>query len=419
MEKFLQLKILFYFILVLMGLQSCAEFSSDTDQNLNQSSTIIQITSPQNSNSISIGKNVLTYNIAQPYVLKFLELYIDNAFVKNIPPNTDGTLPLISFNIDSAFIGKYISLYLIYYDLNGTSQKSNTITNLLITADNRIPFKPYNIVLLNFNNSSVNVSWKDSSNNISKYELWRKIGLSGQFSLHQELSALSFNTNDYGLDPSEIYFYKIRGVKSLGVSDFSNEVNTSGISTSGNLYPPTNLTAVIEASNSIVLNWLDNSENENYFSVERSSDNVNFKGIAFLNRNVITYKDSGSGFQTGQSYQYRIKSYSNTDSAVSNTVSIIYGSSVLIPPKSLTANYNSNIGVIQLDWINDDNNILYIDIERKTESSNFTLQRRIDSSNDFYLDFNIIGSQIYTYRIRGYDLNSYSDFSNEVTISTF
>ncbi|MFZ1517850.1 MAG: fibronectin type III domain-containing protein [Ignavibacteriaceae bacterium] len=419
MEKFLQLKILFYFILVLMGLQSCAEFSSDTDQNLNQSSTIIQITSPQNSNSISIGKNVLTYNIAQPYVLKFLELYIDNAFVKNIPPNTDGTLPLISFNIDSAFIGKYISLYLIYYDLNGTSQKSNTITNLLITADNRIPFKPYNIVLLNFNNSSVNVSWKDSSNNISKYEFWRKIGLSGQFSLHQELSALSFNTNDYGLDPSEIYFYKIRGVKSLGVSDFSNEVNTSGISTSGNLYPPTNLTAVIEASNSIVLNWLDNSENENYFSVERSSDNVNFKGIAFLNRNVITYKDSGSGFQTGQSYQYRIKSYSNTDSAVSNTVSIIYGSSVLIPPKSLTANYNSNIGVIQLDWINDDNNILYIDIERKTESSNFTLQRRIDSSNDFYLDFNIIGSQIYTYRIRGYDLNSYSDFSNEVTISTF
>ena len=127
-----------------------------------------------------------TYNIAQPYALKFLELYIDNAFVKNIPPNTDGTLPLISFNIDSAFIGKYISLYLIYYDLNGTSQKSNTITNLLITADNRIPFKPYNIVLLNFNNGSVNVSWKDSSNNISKYELWRKIGLSGQFSLHQE-----------------------------------------------------------------------------------------------------------------------------------------------------------------------------------------------------------------------------------------
>lgn len=289
----------------------------------------------------------------------------------------------------------------------------------MITADNRIPFKPYNIVLLNFNNGSVNVSWKDSSNNISKYELWRKIGLSGQFSLHQELSALSFNTNDYGLDPSEIYFYKIRGVKSLGVSDFSNEVNTSGISTSGNLYPPTNLTAVLEASNSIVLNWLDNSENENYFSVERSSDNTNFTSIAFLNRNVITYKDSSRGFQTGQSYQYRIKSYSNTDSAVSNTVSIIYGSSVLIPPKSLTANYNSNIGVIQLAWINDDNNILSIDIERKTESSNFTLQRRIDSSNDFYLDFNIIGSQIYTYRIRGYDLNSYSDFSNEVTISTF
>lgn len=419
MEMSLLVRVFFFFIPILIGLQSCVDLSSDPEQNSNETNSKIQITTPQDNNSISIGKNDLLYNIAQPYNLKFLELYINDTFIKNIPPNSNGTLPLISFIIDSSYIGKTINLYLIYYDLNGTSQKSNTITNLLITEDTRIPFKPYDILLLNFNNGSVNVSWKDSSKYVTKYQLWRKVDLSGQFILHQELDGTSFNTNDYGLDTSKIYFYKIRGIKISGASEFSDEVNTSGLITSGNLYPPTNLIAAIAGSNSIFLNWLDNSDNENYFTVERSADNRKFNRIAVLYRNVTTYTDSGNGLSVGQTYQYRIKSYSNSDSAVSNTININFSSSILITPTALSANYNNNVGVIQLNWINNDNNILYIDIERKTENSNFTLLRRIASGNNFYLDFNVISNQIYTYRIRGYNLISYSEYSNEVTISTF
>ena len=64
-------------------------------------------------------------------------------------------------------------------------------------------------------------------------------------------------------------------------------------------------------------------------------------------------------------------------------------------------------------------NILFIDVERKTENSNFTLIRRLSTGNNLYLDFDITANQIYKYRIRGYDLNSYSDYSDEITISTF
>ncbi len=34
-------------------------------------------------------------------------------------------------------------------------------------------------------------------------------------------------------------------------------------------------------------------------------------------------------------------------------------------------------------------------------------------------DFNVETNNVYTYRIRGYDLNRFSEYSNEVTISTF
>ena len=106
--------------------------------------------------------------------------------------------------------------------------------------------------------------------------MWRKIDFNGEYILYQELSGNSFNTNDYGLDSNKIYFYKLRGVKSSGDSDFSNEVNTAGIITSGDLYLPSNLTATISGASVVTLNWKDNSNNENYFSVERSFGNVKF-----------------------------------------------------------------------------------------------------------------------------------------------
>jgi len=418
MDKLLITKKRIYtiFIIVLIIIsQSCADLSSDP----NLSNSKIQITSPSNNGTLMEGYNEIIYTLEQPYSIKFIELYINGIFVKNIPSNSNGTAPTISIQLDSTYIGQKFNLYLIYYDTDGTSQKSNTVNEVLVTNDNRVPFKPYNCALLKFNDGSINISWKDSSGYIEKYELWRKINLDGEYLLHQELSGKSYNTNDENLDTTKIYFYKVRGYKSSGFSDFSDEINTAGIISSGNLLPPTNLSASVSGISSVILNWEDNSDNENYFAVQRSSAGGIFKRIAALTKNSTTYLDSGNGTIVGSTYLYRIVSYSNEDSAISNTVSIKITSGILLPPTNLTATYNSLVRVIQLNWNSSDNNILYFDIERKTELSDFTLIRRIDSSNNLYLDFSTETNKVYTYRVRGYDLNRFSDYSNEVTISTF
>jgi len=411
------------FILLLTALlflsQSCADLSSDPDQNSNQSNSKIQISSPTNNGTLMEGNNEIVYSIAQPYSLKFLELYIDGIFVRNIPPNNNGTAPIINLQLDSTYIGKKLNIHLIYYDTDGNSQKSNAVIQVSVTNDTRIPFKPYNLALLKFNNSSINISWKDSSRYVQKYELWRKINLDGEYLLHQELSGKSYNTNDDNLDTSRIYFYKIRGHKSSGFSDFSNEINTAGIIISGNLFPPTNLSANVSGISNVILNWKDNSENENYFAVQRSSTDGMFNRVAVLLKNTTSYKDSGNGLVVGTIYQYRIAAYSHEDSAISNTVSIKITPGFLLPPTNLTATYDSTIRVIQLYWNSSDNNILYFDIERKTDSGAYTLMRRIDAGVNLYLDFNVEIKKVYTYRIRGYDLNRFSEYSNEVTISTF
>ena len=57
----------------------------------------------------------------------------------------------------------------------------------------------------------------------------------------------------------------------LDFQDFSDEINTAGIISSGNIFPPTNLTANVTGIANVRLNWEDNSDNENYFAVQRSS----------------------------------------------------------------------------------------------------------------------------------------------------
>lgn len=413
---------IFYILFVVVSLslfQTCVDLSNNPDPNSSPADLKIQILSPTNSGTLMDGKNEIVYSLVQPYSIKFIELYINGVFIENTPPNSNGSAPQINLNLDSSYVGKKISLYLIYYDNDGTSQKSNLVNEILVTGDTRIPYKPYGTYLINFNNGSCNISWKDSSRYVEKYELWRRENFEGTYYLHQELSAKDFNTNDYNLDTTKIYFYKIRGIKSSGPSEFSSEVNTGGIISSGNLYPPTKLTGFVSGISNVILNWQDNSENENYFVVERRSANGSFVRITTLSRNTTTYKDSATVLVTGETYYYRIHSYSNSDSAASHTIMIKITSEYLQSPTNLTAIYNSSVGVIELRWENIDNNILYFDIERKTDQNNFELLRRVESGNNLYLDFNILIDKVYTYRIRGYDLNRYSDYSNEITVSTY
>jgi hypothetical protein len=397
---------------------SCAEWSSEPD-NIYNDGKKIQITYPKSGYTVSEGLINIYYNVNQPYSTKFLELYLNGDFIKNIPPNSDGTLPAVNYFFDSSHVNKVFNLYLVYYDNEGRSYKSNTISDITLIKDNRLPFKPYNVRIINFQNGTCNISWKDSSKYIQQYELWRKTGFDGEYLLHQELSGTFFNTNDTGLDTNKTYYYKVRGIKSSGISEFSSEVNTSGIFNSGDLLPAANLTLQILEDFSIQLNWTDNSDNENYFSVERSTDNNLFSSIAYLPANTTQYIDNKNGLTIGLTYFYRIKNYSSTDSAISAVASIVLNSVILNPPTNLSADYDSTVPVVELRWINNDNRILFFNIERKTENGNFVFLKRVNAGNNLYLDFSIITQQNYTYRVRGFDSFRYSGYSNEVIVSTY
>jgi len=88
--------------------------------------------------------------------------------------------------------------------------------------------------------------------------------------------------------------------------------------------PPTapgNLAAVAISSTRVSLTWMDNSNNEAYFKIERSLNGTAFNQITSVTANVASFMDTGLSADT--QYWYRVRA-SNVvgDSAYSNTANV-------------------------------------------------------------------------------------------------
>ena len=172
---------------------------------------------------------------------------------------------------------------------------------------------------------------------------------------------------------------------------------------------PTNLTASI-AGKSVTLTWKDNSNNENGFAIQRSNGD-DFEQIDFVSANTTTFIDENLANGT---YSYRVRAYdSDRYSDFSNTVSskVDDGDSIDVnAPTELTANVNGQN--VTLTWKDNSDN-----------ENGFTIQRsnggdfeRIDfvSRNTTTFTDEGLADGTYSYRVRAYDSDSYSKFSNTV-----
>jgi serine protease AprX len=86
---------------------------------------------------------------------------------------------------------------------------------------------------------------------------------------------------------------------------------------------PSGLTGTVLTSTSIRLNWVDNSNNETGFSIQRCSgaNCTNFAQIATVGAGVTTY--TNTGLTSGQRYRYRVRAFNTVgNSAFSNIVTL-------------------------------------------------------------------------------------------------
>jgi uncharacterized repeat protein (TIGR01451 family)/CSLREA domain-containing protein len=91
---------------------------------------------------------------------------------------------------------------------------------------------------------------------------------------------------------------------------------------------------------SIMLNWTDNSSDENAFSVERSPDGSNWQEITQVGANVTTYVDNA--VVCDSTYSYRVRSYRSLDGAYSSYSTTATASMPFCLTTDLSLTMNSN-----------------------------------------------------------------------------
>ncbi|WP_299258675.1 discoidin domain-containing protein [uncultured Aquimarina sp.] len=226
-------------------------------------------------------------------------------------------------------------------------------------------------------------------------------------------SWVPFSTNLPGVQTTELEIHyptrKIR-VSTYGrgiwESDLYNEDNIPD-----EITPPSNLLAQVN-QNEVRLNWDDNSDNESGFTIQRNDGN-GFERIDFVESGVETYTDQNLEIGT---YTYRIRAYdSDGYSEFSNVREVIIKNidpNEIIAPSDLTALLNQNS--ITLTWKDNSNNENGFTIQRN-DGNGFERIDFVGSGIETYTDQNL-QNDTYTYRVRAYDSDSYSEFSNTTQI---
>jgi hypothetical protein len=179
---------------------------------------------------------------------------------------------------------------------------------------------------------------------------------------------------------------------------------------------PSNLTANAVSSSQIDLAWTDNANNETGFKIERcqGAGCSNFAQIATTGADVVTFSDTGLTANT--SYSYRVRATNaGGDSAYSNTASATTPAAQNPPaaPSNLTANAVSS-SQINLAWTDNANNEDGFQIERcqGNNCSNFAQIAQVGANVTTFNDTGLARFTRYRYRVRAFNANGSSAYSN-------
>jgi hypothetical protein len=275
-----------------------------------------------------------------------------------------------------------------------------------------VPAAPSNLIAEPISKSQINLSWTNNADNAIGFSIERSPDGNTNWIEIKTVGADTITFQNMSLSSSTIYYYRVRAFNAQGNSNYSNIASATTFSDIPVPGAPTFLAADAESSSQITISWTDNSNNEEGFLIERSPDGLNWAEIGNVGTNIYNYQNTGLSPST--TYYYRVRAYNaGGESGYSNTANAKTFSEIMIPagPTDLTASAISS-SQINLSWTDNSDNEEGFKIERAGQSMNW---REIDSvgvDTEDYIDEDLTPSVTYFYRVRAYNSEGYSDYSN-------
>lgn len=280
------------------------------------------------------------------------------------------------------------------------------------------------------NGGILKLTWQDNSTDESGFSIFMKDGENGTY---EEYAVTGPNvTTQYFADinpqQDKTYFFKVRAFNGPLYSEFSPE--TFGVIVAR----PSNLVAHVVSDTRIFLNWVDNSQCEINYCIERRALGEPFTEIGKAGPNMTGFVDITP--VKGVPYYYRVRALEHMGrySPYSDEVGAVIKLSLPQELPDLTIPVGlfnlppitpviTDIGVSSVSccicW--EDNSPLEsgFRLERKTEGGNWTvIADNLPADSTLYLDRNVTADTVYYYRLLAFNSAGESEYSEEKIVRT-
>ncbi|GEM_PF-253765 len=276
-----------------------------------------------------------------------------------------------------------------------------------ITSVATAPTSPTSLAAASTSSSQINLAWQDNSTDETGFKVDRRLTPTDAWTTITTTNANATSFNNTNLTDGTKYFYRVYAFNANGNSTFSNEVNA--VTT---MLAPTNLTIQV-ATSQVTLNWTDNSQSETGYSIERRLGSTGqFVKVSDMNANVSTYTENP--LNDGTKYYYRVFAFNtNGNSGLSNEVNVV---TAMLAPTNLTIQLVNSQAV--LHWTDNSQSEDGYTVERK-EGAAGTYAKVTDASSNAtaYTDVTVTAGRQYFYRVRGFNANVNSSYSNEASVT--
>jgi len=281
-----------------------------TASNQPPASPVVSIASPQNNASI-VDSVVIEVEASDDKGVISVEIYIDNQLdstrVFEVRPYK------WTWQVDALEDSSLHSVYAKAYDADGNVSSSQVLTVAVFRLT------PSNLEATLMADTLVVLDWHDNSRVESGFEIEQSINDTA-FALIDTVGPNTITSHLPGAYiVADIYRFRVRAKDGLRRSKYSN--NASVVVS----FPaPTNLAVLSASSDSVRLEWQDNTSFESGFDIEESTDGLSFILRDTANTDAVSAIISGP-FQTTETYYFRVRARSQVNvSEPSNRVQIVY-----------------------------------------------------------------------------------------------
>ena len=257
--------------------------------------------------------------------------------------------------------------------------------------------------------TQINLSWTESSANETGFEIDRKVGATGTYSIVAIVPPTTTTYMDSDLSPGDDYYYEVRALNFGSDSPFSNEVNLSTPvlpATPSGAHPTRITTTEIDFA------WQNNATDATVTRILRNSGaGGNFIFVAAVSPSTETYDDlgpGGNGLTPGTAYDYHIQvanvaGYSDFTGFVVQTLTT--------PPTQLNA--VGAAGQVTLAWQAPAGAVSYNVYRSTTPGGEGTVPLATGISGTTYVDTDVMNGLTYYYEVTAVDTGGESAVSAE------